>query len=125
MSWRNILCIAIIAAALGGCANHQKVEWTTANKVAIGFAIGGSVADVASTSDGLNRGCVETNPILGEDPDTGSLVALKAAGITIAYFATEYLFKPEHRQQARNVVYGAIGLFGTGAAIHNYNTDCR
>jgi hypothetical protein len=117
--------LLLVAMLLCSCASHQQVEWSTANKIALGAAVGGSVLDVHSTNSALNRGCVEANPLLGENPSVGSLILLKAVGIGLIYVISEYLVKPKDRQLVRNVGYGAIGLVGVGAAVHNYSINCE
>jgi len=116
--------ILLLALLLSSCAGHQKVPWTTANKLAFAAALGGQTLDVASTRDGLSRGCYEMNPLLGRDPSTAQLIGLKALGLGFAYIMIEYMSPPEDRQLYRTVGYSFFGAIGSAAAIHNYNLDC-
>ena len=103
----------------------HRTEWTGWNKFWFAGAVGGNAADVISTNDALNRGCVEANPIFGEDPDMGLIIGAKLAALGLSYWFTEYVVAPSERQNARNIVYGAHSLIMSGVAIHNFTIDCN
>jgi len=100
-------------------------SWTGWNKFWFGAAVGGQLADTASTASALDRGCKEANPLFGSDPSTGTIVAVKLGVLVLAYATTEYWTPAESRQSARNWVYGALGLTGFAAAGWNSAQDCR
>ena len=81
--------------------------------------------DIVSTNDALNRGCVEANPLFGEDPSMGMLIGAKVAALGLSWWFVEYLVSPSDRQSARNWVYGAHTLVMSGVAIHNFTIDCN
>ena len=101
--------------------------WTGWNKFWFASAIGGQAADVVSTEHALDSGdCSEANPILGDDPSTGAVVALKVAIVGAAVWFTEYaLDGHDSQQRARNWVYGSLAAFGFGAAAWNSSQDCQ
>ena len=100
-------------------------SWTGWNKFWLSAAVGGQVADTVSTVKALDRGCKEGNPLFGEDPSTGAIVAVKAGVLALAYATTEYWVPAESRQSARNWIYGALGLTGFAAAGWNSAQDCQ
>ena len=100
-------------------------SWTGWNKFWFAAAVGGQLADTVSTDRGLDRGCKEMNPLFGEDPSTGVIVAAKLGVLALAYATTEYWVPAESRQSARNWVYSALGVTGFAAAAWNSAQDCR
>lgn len=100
-------------------------SWTGWNKFWLAAAVGGQVADTASTVQALDRGCQEGNPLFGEDPSTGAIVAIKVGALGLAYAVTEYWLPVESRQSARNWIYGALGVTGFAAAGWNSAQECR
>ena len=100
-------------------------SWTGWNKFWLSAAVGGQVADTVSTVKALDRGCEEANPLFGSDPSTGTIVAVKAGALGLAYLATEYWLPEESRQSGRNWVYGALGLTGFAAGVWNSAQDCK
>lgn len=102
---------------------EPDVGWTNWNLAMLGFAISGSAVDIYSTGRGLDRGCVESNPLAGGS-STGTLIGIKLLGLGTVYLTTEYLTSPENRQLYRNIGYGLFGSVGLAAGIHNYNVDC-
>ena len=100
-------------------------SWTGWNKFWLSAAVGGQVADTVSTVKALDRGCKEGNPLFGEDPSTGAIVAFKVGALGLAYVVTVYWLPVESRQSARNWIYGALGVTGFAAAGWNSAQDCR
>lgn len=77
---RNGRQIAILAGLIAlvagsGCASMAP----RANLAHIGY-IAASAGDVVSTQRALSLGAVEANPLLGSNPSTPKLVAIKLAG---------------------------------------------
>ncbi len=100
-------------------------SWTGWNKFWFAAAVGGQIADTVSTDRGLDRGCKEMNPLFGEDPSTGVIVAAKLGVLALAFATTEYWVPEESRQSARNWVYSALGVTGFAAAAWNSSLDCQ
>ena len=105
--------------------SFKETPWTGWNKFWFASAIGGQLADTLSTQDALGRGCVETNPLFGENPSIGLMVLAKVAVLGGGGYLIEAVdFTVEERKDARNIFYGIMSVVGTGAAIHNYSIDC-
>ena len=100
-------------------------SWTGWNKFWFGAAVGGQLADTASTARALDRGCKEANPLFGSDPSTGTIVLVKVGVLALAYATTEYLVPEDSRQSSRNWIYGALGVTGLAAGAWNSAQDCR
>lgn len=101
-------------------------NWTGWNKFWFTSAIVGQTTDVVSTQQALNRGCVEANPIFGEDPNMGLVILAKAAILGGIYYVTEYMIVGEEDQQdARNWGYGTAALVGFAAGGWNSAQDCN
>ena len=102
-------------------------NWTTWNKILLGTAIGGSIGDVASTMNKLNEGCVEANPIYGEDPSLAFMIAMKLALYGLAYYIIETNEETtiQEKQKSRNWAYGSISVIGIGATVWNQSTNCK
>lgn len=52
-------------------------------------AYAGAVLDIASTAYALEQGAVEANPILGEDPNIGTLLLVGALNVGLVYWVNE------------------------------------
>lgn len=104
--------IALSLALLCGCASLQEGE---------GWAIGASVADVASTAYGMNRGAEEMNPILTLGGDEAAQVLVTSAVVsTSIHLLLRKLWKKYPRElQARHWLTWA-GLRGGAAAWNTY-----
>jgi hypothetical protein len=85
------------------------------------FAIGAQVADYTSTKDALSRGCVEANPVFGEDPSDASLIAGKVASSLLITWVGNNITN----HTGRKVWFGTTGLLVGGVAYHNYNLECN
>jgi hypothetical protein len=110
---------------LSGCATMKesfrvKHEYDLVDKAMLGFAIGGQVADYTSTKDALSRGCVEANPLFGENPNDATLIAGKLAVSTAAVWVGN-----NTKGALRKWSLGTMGLLGAGVALHNYNIQCN
>jgi len=71
----TLLALLVASAAGSGCASMApKADPTHAAYLAT------AAADVVTTEKALQAGGEETNPLLGDEPSTGSVVAVKAVG---------------------------------------------
>jgi hypothetical protein len=70
-------------------------------------------ADVYSTHVALQRGGLESNPMLGSE---GAQVLLKAAVTSVALYECHQWEQEGHRNRARVVRYSLIVLWGSAAA---------
>ena len=81
-----------------------------------------------TTQQALDRGAVEVNPLLGGQPSTGKLVALKAAGWFAVSSLESYLEKRMNRSLRwweRAIVWGAPIGVQSWAAYQNSNVARR
>ncbi len=80
---------------------------------------GGQVADAVSTSQALKRtGTHESNPIYGQDPSMGRVLATKAAIMGPSAWLLDKLAE-KHPKLALGI---ALAIGGGGAAIAAHNT---
>lgn len=90
-------------------------KWKTA-------AYTGAVLDTASTIYALEQGAVEANPVLGENPDTETLLLFGALNVGLVYWVNETW----HPRQAKkfNKFYSIIKLsVSTNNFIIGYNGE--
>jgi hypothetical protein len=81
-----------------------------------------ATADVVTTQQALDRGAVEVNPLLGSQPSTGKLVAVKAAGWFAMNSLENYLEKRMNRSLKwweKAFVWAAPIGIQSWAAYHN------
>lgn len=109
--------LAILTTLTTGCASIRP----RADIAHIGYAIS-AAADVHSTQQALATGADETNPLLGSNPSTAKVAALKTAG----FLALRSLESSWERSLGRHLKwYEKILLWGvpiglqTWAATHN------
>lgn len=121
----NGTCVIVLLTATvilcGACALRPVVPYDTAEKVLLGTAVGGQVWDYTSTRSGLDAGCIETNPILGEHPSDGALIASKVLVSCMAWLGANAM--PNHLE--RKAFLGVISIIGIAAGAHNSQVDCR
>lgn len=126
-SWARALVITLSCAFLtclgSGCASMApKADPMHAAYFAT------AAADVMTTQQALDRGAVEVNPLLGGQPSTGKLVALKAAGWFAVSSLESYLEKRMNRSLKwweRAIVWGAPIGVQSWAAYQNSNVARR
>jgi hypothetical protein len=102
----------------------EDTSWTTWNKGLFASYVVANGADIHSTNDALDRGCVEGNPLFGEDPSTGLMVGVKLASGLVIYYLTESVLVPTYGTDARNWAYGTMTVLYGGVAAHNYGISC-
>lgn len=100
-------------------------SWTNWNKFWFAGAVVGNTLDTTSTIDALDRGCIESNPLLGEQPSDLFLVGFKVGVMGISWLLVENLSKDENVQMNRNVVYGFQTVLMNAMAVSNYNLECN
>lgn len=112
---RNYITVFLVITALivSGCAQFDKLS--TYDKANLAAFWGIKAADTITTMEGMDRGGTELNPILGEHPSDGTLVAasLLSCGIVTGL----YLWKPESKLW-RWMVTG-LNVVGVGVVINN------
>jgi len=80
--------ILIICLLFMGCATARP--WTTEEKVLLGVSCLASVADTLTTLDGLNNGARELNPVMGEYPSKGKVIAVMGIGQIVTIIVAHY-----------------------------------
>lgn len=115
------------AESIGGIEYHtERASWSTKRKVALTYMTLGQLIDVISTVSALDDGCIETNPILGEDPNVVTLVAVKVVGgVALYYFLEKILEDSEYSEGLKTVAYSIVGTSGLVTGIHNFNVECN
>ena len=87
------------------------------SKSSLAMLLGGNAADAASTIYALKRGARETNPLYGEQPSVGKLLAIKGGTTAGAYLLSKLLAKD--RPKLANGLAKGLGAALTGVAAHN------
>jgi hypothetical protein len=113
---RHLITVLLIGLLiLTSCAGWRKNRtWTTGDKVALGTLIACTAADLATTIYNIDNGLREMNPMLGDHPSPGTLIAVNAVVTGLIYWIAQYMTSKE-----RKVLYVPAGL-GCFAAVHNY-----
>ena len=106
------LSIITLCLFLVSCSPAYKYD--KADKMLLTTAIVAQVADGVTTSQALDRGGIESNPIYGDNPSDGRIIATKAVVVGVLIWAGSRM-KPTPRKW----VFGFVTALGGGAAIHN------
>lgn len=109
---RMVLIFFIILFLVTSCATPRP--WTKGEKTAAYFFIAAHFADGYTTSQSLDNGNYEMNPILGKYPSDSELVVYFSVTGAIALVLSHY--KPSLRKP---LLYG-YGSVNTAFAIHNH-----
>lgn len=75
----------------GPCVALASDPWDTTDKVLFGASIVTAAADVITTRQAIDNGGMEVNPIYGDNPSTGRLVAVKGAFLVVRYLVADQL----------------------------------
>ena len=122
-----IMMIAMVQIANAGAVEaikesfRPKSPYTMADKAFMTFAVGSQVMDYVSTKDAFSRGCVEANPMFGEDPSDATLIAGKLLASTVIVWMGNNIENHTYRKWW----YGTMGLISTAVVVHNYNVTCH
>jgi len=109
--------LLILLIFLPGCSALQpNTSYATTDKVLYASMVGCQAWDYSSTTRGLDAGAKELNPILGENPSDGQILALKGAVVVVST-----LIANKTEGMVRKSVLGIGAIAGCGAAIHNEN----
>ena len=102
-----ILCMLLVSCS-------PKYQYDKADKILLTTAIVAQIADGVTTSQALDRGGIESNPIYGDNPSDARIITTKAAFVGVLIWAGSKM-KPTPRKW----VFGIATALGGGAAIHN------
>ena len=122
---KNLILVLFVCVAMltSGCGLKftPEVPYDNWEKGMFATAVGGQVLDYTSTKHGLSQGCVEANPIFGEDPNDAALVAAKVFASGAIWLGANAI----ENHKWRKIFLGVTSFVGLGAAVHNYNIDCN
>ena len=107
----KFLLTILLITTLTGCVTPRP--WTKGEKVMLGASCLAAVADAYTTTRGLDKGCVEMNPIVGKNPSTGTIIMF--TGITQALTIVVAHYWPEFRLWG----LGFKTIVNSGAAVWN------
>jgi len=105
---------AVAVLALAGCSTNPHHN-------ARNFAIGAVAADVGSTYSAFERGCVEGNPLYGDDPSIGQIAVINLAMIGLLWLMADTL----EENNGPTWPLWALGVLRAGVAIRNEGLDCK
>jgi hypothetical protein len=114
--------VLLLFATSGACQGIDAMpkEGTTPPKSGMKFALtfmaAGQGADLVTTTQALNRGAVESNPIYGKHPSAAKLVAAKLPMLGLGYLL--HRIAPRNPKLTKGIAY-TIGGVGMGLAISN------
>lgn len=105
---------ALIEAEIEGA--FARSEITPREHVALAFAVVATAADIYTTRRGIRGGCVERNPLYGEQPPTSRLVIVGALPLIAGYWGA----------RREDVTWGAVvfGAWRARAAWRNSRLEC-
>lgn len=112
VTWVSFLFLIYIL--LAGCAATPK--WDGIEKGMMGAVIVANVADGWTTSQAMDHGMIELNPLYGSHASDTELLAGKAAVAGLTYCLVDLI--PSHKW--RKVALGASAAISGTAAWHNY-----
>ena len=112
----SLLCLLIFSgcATVKTCFNPVE-PYDTTEKFLYGTMVIGQAGDYISTKRALDRGAIESNPIYGEDPSDGALIA----GKVITVMAGQCIANHMPSGYARKGVLGIVSIMGIGVTVHN------
>lgn len=107
------IILVVIALLVSSCAYSPR-PWTQNEKVALGWSVAASLADMYTTTRALDEeGTYETNPILGKHPSDGEVFVALISSEVITVLIAHYW--PDFRIP---LLCGKAAL-NTGFAVHN------
>lgn len=92
---RQATALVLITLLLSGCATTSS-RWELA-------AVGATLADIGSTGGGLEQGMKEQNPVYGEQPSSGQMIALNALLLAGVWCLTRNMEDSSRQRVWRNV----------------------
>ena len=101
----------IIILILTGCGHSRP--WTTGEKVLLGASVLASYADYRTTTNVLDNGGYEMNPLIGKHPSKERLALFLISSEVITIALAHYF--PRYRK----FLLGGKTAINTGCAIHN------
>lgn len=104
--------VILLAGLTAGCASHQAAR---------NYAIGGVVADTVSTHYALERGCIEGNPLYGNDADIRRVAVVNLAFAGLLWWLSDYM----QEKGAHPWPIWAVGTLRYAVAIRNTQQDCQ
>lgn len=102
----------LIATFLSGCGKTYELD--KIDKALLVTTALATTADAITTRRMLDRGAVELNPIMGEHPSDGKIIAVKAIDYALIYVVAKHL-----PSKWRKALLGGETAWYTGLAIHN------
>jgi len=106
------LIIIISLIALTGCAGVKP--WTKAEKAMLITSCLAAGADAYTTIKGLNNGCSEANPLMGENPSNAVVIGFTGI-IQAAFIVAAHYWFPDQRLW----ILGGKTIASGGAALWN------
>jgi hypothetical protein len=108
--------VLLIALVLILCPTVARAQEASGLPRALATLAVGQSLDLVSTIAALNRGTVETNPLMGKRPSSAKLIAAKLPMLGVGWLLVK--LAPSHPKLAKGTAY-VIGGVGLGLAIHN------
>lgn len=95
----------------------KENSWTTWNKSLLTTYVLANVADVYTTQEALDRGCVEGNPLMPTSV-VGSVLVKAGVGVGM-YYLVEKVLVPKYGTSTRNWWYGINTVITSAVSISN------
>jgi hypothetical protein len=103
---RHTIALLLIALLGTGCATAGS-RWELA-------AVGASLADIASTGGAMEQGMKEQNPVYGDSPSSGQMLALNAVILAGVWYLTRNM-----EDEARQKVWRNVAVIRMAASAWN------
>ena len=112
----GIVGILFLSTFLGcGYMGYKKIKWDAKDKALMGGVVITSGFDAWTTMEGMDRGYKELNPILGNHPSDGAIIAHSLTIVLLGYYFAQYMHPTE-----RKIFLTFLSLIKGGAAVHNW-----
>ena len=105
--------LVILVITMTGCATNPK-PWTASEKAMLVASCVAAAADAYTTIEGLNSGCAEANPIVGENPSNAVIIGFTGI-IQAAFIVVSHYWFPDSRMW----ILGGKTVANTACAVWN------
>ena len=113
---KRIISLGLILAVLSGCSVKPKYSLDQLDKALLTTAVVAQIADGYTTMRALdNPDNYETNPLYGEHPSDGKIIAIKVVGIGATFWLAKDL-----PPTPRKWVLGFLSLLYGGVSFSNW-----
>lgn len=112
---RGLAGVLGLAVGLTGCAS---APWSPTDRALLGFTVACHAVDYAQTAWGVENGYTEMNPLMGDAPSDGRILATKLVTQALVVGAADH-------SRNRTLTLGLALVPCVAAVAHNYSLGVR